>query len=110
MDHPLTALTNARIKAADEEGEFDNLSGVGKPLPQIKDPEGVVFNRILRNARVMPECVHWRVSAHLRAELQETSDRSPRRDIVTEMSMMQRCIDLAAQTSQIKRTGKIKNA
>lgn len=67
-DHPLSALINARITAAREAGEFDNLSGAGKPLPQIEDPEGEVFNRMLRDAGAVPEFVALaRELANLRA-------------------------------------------
>lgn len=98
-DHPLSALINARITAAQEAGEFDDLPGAGKPLPRIADPEGEVFNRMLRDAGAVPEFVALaRELAHLRVELQETGDRSRRRDILKEMSMMEVRIDLARQT------------
>lgn len=96
MDHPLEALINARIKAAQEDGDFDNLPGAGKPLPRIEDPEGTVFNRMLRDAGAVPEFVALaRELAHLRQELQETGDRTRRRDILREMSMMEVRIDMA---------------
>ncbi len=98
MDHPLEALINARIKAAQEEGDFDNLRGAGAPLPQIEDPEGTVFHRMLRGAGAVPEFVALaRELAHLRSELQETSDRTRRKDILREMSMMEVRIELARQ-------------
>lgn len=96
MDHPLAALINARIEAAKEAGDFDDLPGAGKPLEKIEDPEGAVFNRMLRDAGAVPEYVALaRELAHLRQELRETSDRTRRRDILTEMSMMQVRIDIA---------------
>jgi len=99
MDHPLAALMNARIAAAKEEGAFDDLPGAGKPLPQIADPEGTVFHRMLRDAGAVPEFVALaRELSHLRAELQETGDRSRRRDILKEMSMMEVRIEMARQS------------
>lgn len=101
MDHPLAVLINARIAAAQDEGEFDDLPGAGKPLPRIEDPEGAVFNRLLRDAGAVPEFVALaRELTHLRAELRETGDRSRRRDILREMSMMEVRIDIARKTHQ----------
>lgn len=98
MDHPLAALINARIAAAEAEGAFEDLPGAGKPLPQIEDPEGTVFHRMLRDAGAVPEFVALaRELAHLRAELQETGDRSRRQQILKEMSMMEVRIDIARQ-------------
>jgi len=98
MDHPLAALINARIAAAEAEGAFEDLPGAGKPLPQIEDPEGTVFHRMLRDAGAVPEFVALaRELAHLRAELRETGDRSRRQQILKEMSMMEVRIDIARQ-------------
>ncbi|OIQ44572.1 MAG: hypothetical protein BM558_07375 [Roseobacter sp. MedPE-SW] len=98
MDHPLAALINARIAAAEADGAFEDLPGAGKPLPQIADPEGTVFHRMLRDAGAVPEFVALaRELTHLRAELQEASDRSRRKQILKEMSMMEVRIDIARQ-------------
>ncbi|MEP2718177.1 DUF1992 domain-containing protein [Pseudophaeobacter sp.] len=99
MDHPLEALINARIAAAQDEGDFDNLPGAGKPLAQIEDPEGTVFHRMLRDAGAVPEFVALaRELAHLRQELQETGDRSRRQEILKAMSMMEVRIEMARQS------------
>ena len=61
MTHPLLppmqSLIDARIEEARLRGEFDNLPGAGRPLPE-EDPsvpeELRLANRILKNAGVLP--------------------------------------------------------
>ncbi len=96
MDHPLIDLINAKIRAAEENGDFDNLEGAGKPLPKVDDPENVLINRLMKENGAVPEFVTLsRELARLREELRETGDRTRRRDIMTEMSMMDAKIAMA---------------
>lgn len=99
MDHPLIDLINAKIKAAEAEGAFDNLPGAGKPLPACDDPENELINRLLRENGAVPEFVSLsRELARLREELRETADRSRRGDIMREMSMMEARIAIARKS------------
>lgn len=96
MDHPLIDLINARIKSAEEQGDFDNLPGSGKPLPRVEDPENEMINRIIRENGAVPEFVSLsRELERLREELRETGDRTRRREILKDMSMMDARIELA---------------
>lgn len=96
MDHPLIDLINAKIEAAEKDGEFDNLSGAGKPLPKVDDPENALLNRLVKENGATPEFVTLsRELARLREELRETGDRTRRRDIMKEISMMDAKIDIA---------------
>ena len=96
MAHPLEDLVDARIRAAQAEGEFDNLPGQGKPLPPEDDPENALMNRLMRENGAVPEFVSLsRELERLRTELAETGDRTKRADILKEMSMMDAKIDLA---------------
>ena len=96
MDHPLIDLINARIAAAEKDGDFDNLEGAGRPLPPCDDPDNAVMNRLLRDNGAVPEVVALsREMARLRAELNETSDRSKRRQIISDLSMTEARIELA---------------
>ncbi len=96
MDHPLIDLINARIREAEEAGEFDDLPGAGKPLPPEPDPENALLNRLARDNGAVPEFVSLsRELAKLREELAETGDRTRRRDILKDMSMMEARIDIA---------------
>ncbi|WP_133486028.1 DUF1992 domain-containing protein [Aliiroseovarius marinus] len=96
MDHPLIDLINQKIRAAEEAGDFDNLEGAGKPLPKDDDPENALINRLIRENGAVPEFVSLsRELRKLRDELAETGDRTRRRDIMKEMSMMEARIELA---------------
>ncbi|AVW91843.1 DUF1992 domain-containing protein [Celeribacter baekdonensis] len=96
MDHPLLDLINAKIAEAEARGEFDNLPGAGKPLPDCDDPENALLNRLIQENGGVPEFVLLgRELEKLRAELRETSDRTRRTEIMKDMSMMDAKIDIA---------------
>mgnify|MGYP001628100971 FL=1 len=96
MDHPLIDLINARIEASGADGDFDNLPGAGKPLPEDDDPENALINRVIRENGAVPEFVSLsRELQRLRAELRATGDRTRRQKIMKEMSLMDARIDLA---------------
>ena len=96
MDHPLIDLITAKIKAAEEAGEFDNLPGSGKPLPKVEDPENALLHRLMKENGASPEFVSLsRELAALREELRRTGDRTKKREIMKEMSMMDAKIELA---------------
>lgn len=95
MDHPLIDLINARITTAQKDGVFDNLQGAGKPLPECNDPENVVLDRILKETGAVPEFVSLtRELATLRAELNDTADRTKRCDIIKNMSLVEARIEI----------------
>ncbi|WP_372602707.1 DUF1992 domain-containing protein [Actibacterium sp.] len=99
MDHPLIDLINARIKLAEADGAFDNLPGAGKPLPPVDDPQNALLNRLVRESGGVPEFVTLsRELERLRAELREESDRTKRREIMREMSMMDARIEIARKS------------
>ena len=96
MDHPLIDLINQKIAAAEADGAFDNLEGTGKPLPKVEDPENELVNRLVKESGGVPEFVSLsRELERLREELRETGDRTKRKDILKEMSMMEARIDMA---------------
>lgn len=99
MDHPLIDLINQKIAEAEADGEFDNLSGQGKPLPKVDDPENALINRLIKESGGVPEFVSLsRELQKLREELRETGDRTRRQDILKEMSMMEARIEIARQS------------
>lgn len=99
MDHPLLDLINAKIAEAEARGEFDNLPGAGKPLPDCDDPENALLNRVVQENGGVPEFILLaRELEKLRAELRETSDRTRRTEIMKDMSMMEVKIDIARKT------------
>ncbi|SFK04692.1 DUF1992 domain-containing protein [Celeribacter neptunius] len=96
MDHPLLDLINQKIAEAERNGEFDNLPGAGKPLPECDDPENALLNRLIKENGGVPEFVTLsRELEKLRAELRETGDRTRRSEIMKEMSMMDARIEIA---------------
>lgn len=96
MAHPLEDLIDARIRAAQADGELDNLPGQGKPLATDDDPENVLINRLMKENGGVPEFVSLsRELARLRVELSDTGDRTRRSEILKEMSMMDARIELA---------------
>lgn len=98
MDHPLIDLINQKIAQAEADGAFDNLSGAGKPLPPCDDPENALFNRLIRENGAVSEFVSLsRELARLREELRDCADRTRRRDLMQEMSLMETRIALAKQ-------------
>ena len=96
MDHPLIDLIDRRIQEAEAAGEFDNLEGAGKPLPQEDDPQNALINRLIRENAAVPDFVILgRELKKLRDELNATGDRTRRRAILTDMSMMEARIEIA---------------
>ncbi len=79
----LERLAEQRIQEAQARGEFDDLPGAGKPLPQEEDLTGVdpclrMAYRILKNAGYVPEEIQLRREiAEIRQLLQRAlSDES----------------------------------
>lgn len=99
MDHPLIDLINLKIREAEQNGDFDNLEGAGQPLDLDGDPENALINRLIRENGAVPEFVSLsRELKKLREELVETSDRTRRRDIMKDMSMMEARIEIARKS------------
>ena len=96
MKHPLEDLIEAKIAAAQADGAFDNLEGMGKPLAPCDDPENILFSRVVRDHGGAPEFVILaRELADMRAQLAETGDRTQRHEILRQMSVMEVKIDIA---------------
>lgn len=96
MEHPLIDLIEQKIREAEAAGDFDDLTGAGKPLPNLDDPENALINRLVRENGAMPEFVLLaRELAALREELRDTGDRTRRRDIMKEMSVMEARVEMA---------------
>lgn len=101
MDHPLIDLITAKIKEAEDAGEFDNLPGAGRPLPDVEDPENALINRLLKENGAVPEFVSLgRELKKLRKELLNETDRTKRRDILRDMSMMEARIEIARKAGR----------
>jgi len=91
-DHPFFELIEAQIEQARLRGEFDNLSGAGKPLPR-RDPSVDAMtettNRIMADNGVLPEDLQLRKDLQAaRTALRDEADRTHR------MTLMKRIADL----------------
>lgn len=96
MAHPLEDLIDARIRAAKQDGAFDDLAGRGKPLPPDDDPENALLNRPMRENGAVLEFVSLsRELERLRGELAGVPDGAKRADIHKNMSPMDARIDFA---------------
>ncbi|MGH1367051.1 MAG: DUF1992 domain-containing protein [Maritimibacter sp.] len=96
MEHPLSALIEAKILEAQAKGELDNLPGEGAPLPDARDHDTALLGRVMKDNGALPPFVALsRELADLRAELAETGDRSLRAQILKDMSMMELRIEMA---------------
>lgn len=107
MAHPLEDIIDARIRAAQADGAFDDLAGQGKPLKPEDDPENALINRLIRENGGVPEFVSLsRELERLRAELAETGDRTKRAYILKTMSIMDAKIDFARNAHTSKKFGR----
>ncbi len=98
MDHPLIDLITAKIKAAEDAGEFDNLPGAGKPLPTEDDPQNAYLNRVMRENDAVPEFVRLSKQLEaLRSQLSEMSDRTMRSQLMSEIAELEPRLALAKE-------------
>jgi len=87
------ALVEERIKAAQQEGAFDNLPGKGKPL-NLDDDAGVPEDlrltfKILKNANCLPLEMELRKEYfNLRKLLNAAIDESTRRELRRELNLI----------------------
>jgi hypothetical protein len=87
------ALVEERIKAAQQEGAFDNLPGKGKPL-NLDDDAGVPEDlrltfKILKNANCLPIEMELRKEYfNLRKLLNAAIDESTRRELRRELNLI----------------------
>ena len=95
MAHPLEDLIDARIRAAQADGAFDDLPGQGKPLPkEDANADGVLNGILKRNGAVPPAVAISQEMARLREELSDAKDRTRRKELITEISYLQARFDL----------------
>jgi hypothetical protein len=86
-------LVEERIKAAQQEGAFDNLPGKGKPL-NLDDDAGVPEDlrltfKVLKNANCLPIEMELRKEYfNLRKLLSATIDEATRRELRRELNLI----------------------
>jgi hypothetical protein len=89
----LDAIVEERIKAAQQEGAFDNLPGKGKPLNLDEDsgvPEDLRLTfKVLKNANCLPPEIELRKEFfNLRKLLNAAIDEPTRRELRRELNLI----------------------
>ena len=96
MDHPLIDLISAKIAEAEARGEFQNLSGAGKPLPKVDNPENAVIDRIIKEAGGVPEFVSLsKEISMLREQLRDEDDRASSKVLMQKIADLEPRLALA---------------
>jgi hypothetical protein len=86
-------IAEDRIRAAQEEGEFDNLPGNGKPLP-LEDESGIPEDmrlafKILKNAGCLPVEMELRKEVYnIRQLLNAAIDEKTRKELRRELNFL----------------------
>src|SRR3954471_15667149 len=95
MTSALRRLAERRIEEAMNEGKFDNLAGMGKPLdlePLPADENARMMwwaLRIFKNNDITPDEVQWRKSIErMKDELQTVREERRLRTLVTQINLM----------------------
>ena len=95
MSHPLEAAIENSIKVAEAAGEFDNLSGAGKPLEFLANPKDAVLDRIMTEHKAKPLAVTLKMKIlELYKALKAEADESARKVLMIEISGYQLKLDL----------------
>ena len=92
MTDRLSRLTEARIRKAEAEGQFENLPGAGRPLPErpgdaLVDPGEAVGYRIMAEAGALPQEFRLKAAAaDLRARLAATAGPAERKALMAALA------------------------
>jgi hypothetical protein len=81
MTHPLDALIDQIVQAAEKRGDFDNLAGAGKPQTHPENPADAVLTRLMKEADAKsPVVVMRRQILDGQVVLKGITDPSARKD------------------------------
>ena len=90
MHHPLSGLIDQIVQNAERRGDFDNLPGAGKPLPQLDNPQNAVLNRIMKEADAKSPVVILRQQILASSErLKSLTDPAERKAEMTRLAELQ---------------------
>jgi len=94
----LSQLAEQQIKKAELNGSFDNLKGVGKPLPHAGDRDigAAAGFRIMAEAGAVPEEITLRKAVSAQAKiLRETTDPDARKEEMARLADLQMRLAIA---------------
>ena len=95
MPDPLNTAVEMALKAAEQNKDFENLPGAGKPLPFLDNPRDAVLDRIMKEHRAKPLAVTLKVElADLAARLKAETDPDRQKALMAEMAARQLRLDL----------------
>ncbi|KJZ20758.1 DnaJ family domain-containing protein [Loktanella sp. S4079] len=81
MHHPLSSLIDQIVQNAEKRGDLDNLSGAGKPLPAVDNPQDAVLSRMMAEADAKSPVVILKQQITAAQErLRSLTDPAERRD------------------------------
>lgn len=92
MPDPLNRIAERRIRKAEAEGQFRNLRGAGKPLPDrpgdvFTDPGEALGYRMMAEAGALPEEFRLKAAAAAaRARLAAETDPATRKRLMAELA------------------------
>jgi hypothetical protein len=95
IESALRRLADRRIEEAMQQGKFDNLAGMGRPIdlePAPADENARLMwwaLRILRNNDVIPDEIRWRKTIdNLKAELADVRDEKRLKQLVVQINTL----------------------
>lgn len=103
MSRKFRELTEAQIRKAEAEGQFDDLPGAGKPLPAhpeeaMTDPMEAVGHRIMAEAGALPEEIELKKQMDAaRAAWQSTTDPVEKARLMTEIARLNTRYEIARE-------------
>ena len=104
MSHPMMSLIDQIIQAAEKRGEFEDLPGAGKPLPEERNPADAVLNRLMTEHRAKPLVVTLKQDiAATRAHLAALTDPELRKAQMKVLADLE--LRLALEMEAIRRYG-----
>ena len=87
MDHPLRGLIDQIVADAERRGDFKDLPGAGKPLPEVDDPQNAVLARMMKEADAKSPVVILRQQILAAQErLKALTDEADRKAEMTRLS------------------------
>jgi len=87
MHHPLSGLIDQIVQNAERRGEFDDLPGAGKPLPELDDPQNAILARMMKEVDAKSPVVILRQQIlAAQARLNEAPDPAQRKALQMELS------------------------
>lgn len=101
MSHPLDAMIENAIREAQARGEFENLSGAGKPLDNPGNPSDAVMDRLMKESHAVPSVVLLQQDiAASRDRLKGLTTEEDRREELRKLSELQTRLSIELEAAR----------